>query len=196
MIKNEAQLVRVSARISQIRDEIEQIRLAAAPDSAEFFAAPLETELSNLQDQVREYNALRNLAFEDAVAYIAQKPVLIENISELLTKLRIAAKFSQRQLADRLRWRQSNLSRFENENYSGQTLAKVSEFVRPLGVWLHVSPSLTEAPTPLVYQLPVEQAYSLEAMPQSSIFSAPETEHQAITSGSPPFPRTDTDTAI
>jgi transcriptional regulator with XRE-family HTH domain len=75
---------------------------------------------------------------------VLNKPILIDNISELLSKLRIAANLSQHEMADKLGWEQSNLSRFENENYNSQTISKIVEYVSALGVWLHITPSLTE----------------------------------------------------
>jgi transcriptional regulator with XRE-family HTH domain len=95
-------------------------------------------------DKIIEYKKLKELPFTDAITSLLSRPVLIDNIGELLAKLRIAAKLSQSDIAQRLGWQQSNLSRFESENYNSQTINKIVEYASLLGVWLHVQPSLTE----------------------------------------------------
>jgi transcriptional regulator with XRE-family HTH domain len=68
-------------------------------------------------------------------------------------------------MAELLGWEQSNLSRFENENYSSQTISKIVEFASALGIYLHVTPSLTEEPEqpqtqPKIGQINLEETTS------------------------------------
>jgi len=55
-------------------------------------------------------------------------------------------------MAEKLGWQQPNLSRFESENYSSQTIAKITEFVGILGIYLHVMPSITEEPRNIIFK--------------------------------------------
>ena len=145
IIKNIAQLKSALARKETIQRELEEYD--KIPDiQNEFYTTPLLIELRGLDEGIDEFNKLTAFPFEMAVEDVLNKPILIDNISELLAKLRIAAKLTQEEMAERLGWDQPNLSRFENENYNSQTLSKIIEYASNLGIWLHISPSLTEEP--------------------------------------------------
>jgi transcriptional regulator with XRE-family HTH domain len=144
MIKNASQLKSAQSRIDEIESQLKEYRKKDYSREVEFYIAPLETEKQELDEEIEEYLKLQSLPFEDAVRDVLNEPVLIDNIGQLLSKLRLAAKLTQAEMADQLGWEQSNLSRFESENYSSQTVNKIVEFVSELGVYLHVIPSLTE----------------------------------------------------
>ena len=145
MIKNNLQAQRVEIRIKQLEDELDQVR-AKYPDIDEqiFWGSQLEDEINELAAQLDEYKKLCSMDLVDAVNTILQEPVLLENIGELLAKLRIASNYTQEEMANILGWRQSNLSRFESDRYSSQTIGKISEYIDALGVWLHVYPWMNE----------------------------------------------------
>jgi len=144
MIKNEAQFKRVAERIEELREEIRKLQGIYTRQELKFWSSAIEDEEKQLLNEQAEYNRLKDLPFEEAVESVLQEPFLFENIGELLAKLRIAAKLTQEEMADRLGWQQANVSRFENENYSSQTVKKISEYVGALGIWLYVTPSLSE----------------------------------------------------
>lgn len=146
MIKSDAQLKRAEARLQEIREQIAYLEDRYAGMELQILKSPLVQEEQERESEIEEYQQLRQLSLEEAVEGPLREPVLLDNIGELLAKLRIAADFTQKELAERLGWHQSNLSRFESENYSSQTIAKVVEYAASLGVWLHISPSLTEKP--------------------------------------------------
>lgn len=147
MIRNDAQLRHAEDRLKEIYETIEQFAQLHSGRELRFFTDSLEQEAEERRAEIEEYLQLRDQTLEEAIQGVLREPSLLGNIGELLTKLRIAADLTQQELADRLGWHQSNLSRFESENYSSQTIAKVVEYATALGVWLHVSPSLTEEPT-------------------------------------------------
>lgn len=147
MIKNNGQLKRTQARLEKVMNQIDEFREQHDGIEREILVTPLLSELEELQKEIQEYRQLRNMSFEEAVKGPLSEPELIDNIGQILAKLRIAAKLTQEELARRLGWEQSNISRFESENYNSQTIAKVVEFASALDVWLHVTPSLTEKPT-------------------------------------------------
>jgi len=144
MIKNENQLKRAKARLREVRSEIEQYQIEYTGIERDFLVIPLIDEEEELKADIDEYQQLKTLSFYEAVSEILSKPTLIDDIGELLAKLRIAAQLTQEELASRLGWEQPNLSRFESEYYSSQTIGKTVEFASELGVWLYVVPSLAE----------------------------------------------------
>lgn len=156
MIKNDGQLKRAQTRLGNIAFEIEEVQKKYSKYEQELYIVPLQQEQEELNEEITEYLELRDLPFENAMQGTLKKSTLIDNIGELLSKLRIAAKLTQAQMAAKLGWEQSNLSRFESENYSSQTVSKIVEFASTLGVWLHVTPSLTEKPKEVTYEIKIQ----------------------------------------
>lgn len=144
MIKSSTQLKNAEERLLSIRKSLAEFNEKYSGIDFELYAAPLIVEERKLLEEIIEYKKLKELSFVDAVNYLHYQPALIDNIGELLSKLRIAAKLSQAEMAKQLGWEQSNLSRFESENYSSQTVNKIVEYASSLGVWLHIVPSLGE----------------------------------------------------
>ena len=151
MIKNKIQLKRVMSRLREVHQQVEELQEHYVGIELENYTNPLVDEVDELEGEITEYQKLRELTLEEALIKTLKGPVLLDNIGEFLAKLRIASGFTQEELANELGWQQSNLSRFENENYNSQTIAKIVEYASSLGVWLLVTPSLTE-------NLPEEEA--------------------------------------
>lgn len=161
MIKNIAQLNNAQTQIESARKKLEEYKQKYDAMKYDFYAAPLIKDIQNLEDEIQEYLKLTSLPFKIAVREVLSEPILLDNISDLLAKLRIAAKLTQSEMADLIGWEQPNLSRFENENYSSQTVSKIIEIVSALGVYLHVAPSFTEELEPFHGQ-PVIRKLKLE----------------------------------
>lgn len=147
IIKNTAQFNNAEIRREAIRKKIEEYREYTGIQY-ELYAQPLIIEMQELDGRIQEFNKLTNLPLEQAISGVLSTPILIDNIGELLAKLRITAKKTQSEMAEILEWEQPNLSRFENENYNSQTISKIVEFASALGVYLLITPSLTEKPEP------------------------------------------------
>ncbi|MCJ7585543.1 MAG: helix-turn-helix domain-containing protein [Anaerolineales bacterium] len=156
IIKNIAQLKSSEARRETVCKELEEYS-GYTGIQYEFYVRPLIIEMQELDRQINEFKELTHLPFEQAIIDVLSKPVLVDNISELLAKLRIAAKKTQAEMAELLGWEQSNLSRFENETYSSQTISKIVEFASALKIYLQVMPSLTEEPEQPQTQLKIER---------------------------------------
>lgn len=144
MIKNNAQLTQAKERIRILDEKLNLYKNNLEDFASRSMVISAEKEKRELEGEVEEYISLRDLPFEEAVNTVLHKHMLLDNIGELLSKIRIAAKKSQAELSRDLGWEQSNLSRFESENYSSQTVGKIIEYASSLGVWLHVTPSLEE----------------------------------------------------
>lgn len=148
MIKNDKQLASARTRKAHYIEQIDQLAAEYSGLELELLVQPLRDQVAKLDGEIEEYERLIGHSLAEAIDTILATPTLIENIGELLARLRIAAGFTQEQLAAKLNWKQSNLSRFESPNYSSQTLNKIVEFSGALGIWLHVFPSANEAQVP------------------------------------------------
>lgn len=134
MIKNErqyritrAQADRFSEALGSLEtdaaheSELHPILLAAQKDA-------LQSQLSDLQAEISEYEALKagDFAFEQ-----------LEGVSELpilLIRARIASGLSQRELADRLGLKEQQIQRYEATDYGSASFARISEVVSALGI--------------------------------------------------------------
>lgn len=144
MIKNNNQYIDARDRLNSVRQSLETYKNDPNNFDVQFLVPALEIEVGKLEDDIQEYLDLRELPFEIALETVLNRHMLIDNIGELLAKLRMAAKKSQTDLANELGWEQPNLSRFESENYSSQTISKIIEYASALGIYLHVIPSSLE----------------------------------------------------
>lgn len=145
MIRNDNQLRSAKKSLKEIVRGIKKIREDHFSDKLlDLFIIPLLDHKFQIEDEINTFVFLRDSPFEEGIKYLSENPGIIENIGELLTMLRIAAKVTQSELAENLGWSQSNISRFESENYSSQTIKKIVEYSSKLGVWLNISPSLSE----------------------------------------------------
>lgn len=147
MIKNDYQLDATKNRITDLRAQLDDAMRKFSGIELELIAGPIKDEIDKMLGNVQEYESLRDFGLDSAVVSLLGRPTLIDSIGQLLAKLRIAAGLTQEELAERLGWHQSNLSRFESTNYSSQTVPKIVEYASSLDVWLHVVPSLAEAPS-------------------------------------------------
>lgn len=175
MIKNDTQLSTARSRIRELKLELDQLYNQYDGTELELLANPIVDDIEKTTLEIGEYLALQNLDLENAVESVLDAPVQLENIGELLTKLRIAAGYTQHEFASTFGWKQPNLSRFESPNYSSQTLSKIVEYAGALGVWLHVTPSLSEAPieeTHTELRTVLEQKLLVAGIPRIVAFQA------------------------
>ena len=148
MIRNENQLKSAINMLKEVDHEMSRIREKYFDDEMlDIYILPLLEQKYEIEDEINTYEFLRDCSFEDGINFLEETPGIIDNIGELLTKIRIAAKITQSQLAEKLGWSQPNISRFESENYGSQTIKKMIEYTSQLGVWLKVSPSFDESST-------------------------------------------------
>jgi transcriptional regulator with XRE-family HTH domain len=157
MIKNELQLRQAQNRYNEILKTIEDLEERYSGTRLRIMKSGFVEELTERREEIREYRQLRRLDLEAAIqGPLSEKPALLDNINEFLTKLRIAAGVTQEEIAERLGWHQPNVSRFESEDYGGQTISKVVEYADSLGVWLYIAPSLAGPPPKIAHQREVK----------------------------------------
>jgi len=151
MIKNDNQLRRAQTRLRRVVELIDEYSNKYFGIELDIYTLPLVDEEEELRKEIFLFQKLKELSFEDAIAGPLSEPVLIDNIGKVLTNLRIASKITQAEMANMLDWEQPNLSRFENENYSSQTIKKVVQYASTLGVYLNIFPSLEEIQEDIKY---------------------------------------------
>ena len=88
----------------------------------------LRSQLSDLDEQLREYESLKAGNFE-----IEDLNVVTE-LPATLIKARISQGLSQKDLAERLRLKEQQIQRYEATDYATASLARIIEVVEALGV--------------------------------------------------------------
>jgi len=158
MIRTDRQLEKSKKRLDEVLCEIRDCKANYEGDALELRLFPLVDEANELESEIEEYEALISMDFDQAVQKILrQSPILMDRIGDLLAKLRIALGITQIDLAKRLGWHQSNVSRFESENYSSHSLSKVLDYADALGVFLYVFPSVEEVVSDSIFPRPIFQ---------------------------------------
>ena len=135
MIKNERQYRitknqadRFSQTLDSLRRHSVEAREEVLPLIAKAQEAALTSQLSDLEEQLREYESLKagNFEIED-LNVVAELPTA-------LIKARIAQGLSQKDLAERLRLKEQQIQRYEATDYASASLARIKEVVSALGV--------------------------------------------------------------
>jgi ribosome-binding protein aMBF1 (putative translation factor) len=140
MIKNErqyriskAQAQRFEEAVANLENDAEAKR-QENPLLFEAQVSAIESQLADLQEELAEYEAL--------TTHSENKPLVIElptleALPLALIKARIAAKLSQKDLAERLGLKEQQIQRYEATEYASANLARVLEVSQVLGVRLH-----------------------------------------------------------
>ena len=98
------------------------------PLATRLLRASLEGQLADLDSEIGEYEALRS----GAVARI--RATSLGDLPNSLIKARIAAGWTQRELAQRLGLKEQQVQRYESEGYASASIGRLEEVMRALGV--------------------------------------------------------------
>lgn len=134
MIKNERQLQITKEMVTKFEQAVDQLEHHPTPSDPtdpmmrQVQLAALNSQLHDLRTEVAEYEALgdgrvRRLKFGS-----------FEEIGQAMIKARIAAGWTQRQLAERMGLKEQQIQRYEATEYESASLARLSEIVDALGV--------------------------------------------------------------
>jgi HTH-type transcriptional regulator/antitoxin HigA len=128
MIKNEKQYKVVKAKLERWLKSQGQLRQKEAQNNwlAEEQAFGVKQEIVQLQAQIEEY--------EDIISGRTKlpDPSLILEIPHLLISWRIARRWTQRQLADRLGMHENQIQKYEAEDYGCASLETISRIAAAL----------------------------------------------------------------
>ncbi len=134
MIKNERQYRITRAQADRFSEALRSFEAEAAHQSAvhprllSVQKEALESQLSDLRAEIREYETLKagNFALEQLKG--------ISELPTLLIKARIASGLSQRDLANRLGLKEQQIQRYEATDYASASFTRIGEVVSALGV--------------------------------------------------------------
>lgn len=144
MIKNERQYRITKAQAQKFEQgltQLAQLEKAQQENSMlwQVQKEALESQLNDLREELLEYEALTSSSSTQPVV------LTLRSLSELpsaLIKARIAAKLSQKALADRLGLREQQIQRYEATEYASANLARVIEVTEVLGLRLELKGGL------------------------------------------------------
>jgi transcriptional regulator with XRE-family HTH domain len=134
MIKNERQYRITKAQIDKFVSATEQLasqsnsRQQVHPILQKAQADALKSQLAELRRETEEYETLKS----------GQRAILelnsLEELPRALIKARIAAGFSQKELAERLGLKEQQIQRYEDTEYTSASLARLLEVSEALGI--------------------------------------------------------------
>jgi DNA-binding Xre family transcriptional regulator len=91
----------------------------------------IDSEIQVLRGQIDHYEKLRD-------GHITSREITsLRELPTALIEARIAAKLTQRQLADRIGVAEQQIQRWEADEYSGVNLTRLQEIADALGIQLH-----------------------------------------------------------
>lgn len=134
MIKNERQYRITKAQADRFSEALRSLETDAAhqselhPRLLSIQKDALQSQLSELQAEIREYEVLKagNFAFEQLKS--------ISELPALLIRARIATGLSQRDLAGRLGLKEQQIQRYEATDYASASFTRIGEVVSALGI--------------------------------------------------------------
>ena len=130
MIKNERQYRITKTQIAKFEAALKAA--AARGDMAsqlqKLEADALRSQLEELRQELKRYEALR------AGSSVPIRLDSFEQLPRALVQARIAAGFSQKELAERLGLKEQQIQRYEATEYASASLERIKEVLKALGV--------------------------------------------------------------
>ncbi len=130
MIKNERQYRITKTQAGKFAQALRErdTRSVSDPLLKKIEQDALQSQLEDLQNELREYEALR--AGELSVITLSS----FEEFPRALVQARIAARMSQKDLAEKLGLKEQQVQRYEATDYVSASIARVREVVEALGI--------------------------------------------------------------
>jgi len=128
LIKNDDQKLKALKHIQDFNQRVAQICEAEGAEAGELFRQAYESQIEELREQVKEYEALRQHGLPPASF---TNPV---ELGTYLVKARIAAGLTQAELARKLGVSQPMVHKYELSEYAGCGLDLLTKLAEALGV--------------------------------------------------------------
>lgn len=130
MITNERQYQQTRRKLTDLEALIAATEAGKAGDEGfrDVQVAALESQATDLRDEIAEYEALR-----DGGTTVIEASSLA-GLADALIKARVARGWTQRQLADRLGVAEQQVQRYESTAYRTASLARLCDIADALGV--------------------------------------------------------------
>jgi DNA-binding XRE family transcriptional regulator len=129
MIKNHRQYIVTKAQVKKFQkasEEFDKKGSNAHPMLVKAQKEAMKSQLSELEDQVREYERLRS------GRYRVLKASSLEKLPVELIRARIALGLTQKQLAKRLGVREQQIQRYEETEYASASFSRLAEVANAL----------------------------------------------------------------
>lgn len=160
MIKTDRQLAVTKATVQKFQADLSSFdREAAAasglaPQLVEAHQASLKSTLEEMRSKIAEYEALKastNPIVED---------IELEHLPLFLIKARIARRWTQRDLAEKLGLKEQQIQRYEADEYAGASLARLIKVANALNleVSIRATSRSAEAPKPQLAKVITKKA--------------------------------------
>jgi HTH-type transcriptional regulator/antitoxin HigA len=134
MITNERQFRISKSQLEKLQgaasnfDIHEASKRTGSPVLAQAELAALQSQVDELTEEIREYEALKS-----GVVRVLKAQSLAE-LPKILIRARIAKGFSQRELAEKLGLKEQQIQRYEAEEYSTANVRRLAEVANALGL--------------------------------------------------------------
>lgn len=130
MIANDRQYQQTRKKLADLDALILATEAGEAGDDEfrDIQAAALQSQATDLRDEIEEYEALR-----DGGTTVIEASSLA-GLADTLIKARIARGWTQRQLADRLGVAEQQVQRYESTDYRSANLARLCDIAEALGI--------------------------------------------------------------
>lgn len=130
MIRNERQYRVTLSERDRLLAELDKVKQGAAPGWVlDATRNALTSQVLEIDGELSEYEALRS----GAVAAVSEVTDLAD-LPRTLVRARIAARLTQRDLAERLGLREQQIQRYEANDYAGASINRLEEVMEALGV--------------------------------------------------------------
>jgi DNA-binding XRE family transcriptional regulator len=139
MIKNERQYRITKAQVQKFEQALAELARYPEEKKQENFLlwqvqmSALASQCEDLKAEIAEYEALTTHPADEPLVFSLDS---IEALPLALIKARIAAKLSQKELAERLGLKEQQIQRYEATEYASANMARVIEVSQALGVKL------------------------------------------------------------
>lgn len=131
MIKNQHQYRVTRAQLRRLEEALERARAAETslqPALHEAVIAGLEAQIAELQEEIEEYDSLKDREVLVAGTF--------RELPQILIKARIARGWTQEQLAKKLKLKPQQIQRYESTEYRSASFGRLLDVARALNVEL------------------------------------------------------------
>lgn len=144
MIKNERQYRITKAQAEKFQQALAQLAASEAakqenPLLWQLQKEAIESQLHEFQEELEEYEALTSSSSSRSVVLVLNS---LSELPTVLIKARIAAKLSQKALAERLGLKEQQIQRYEATEYASANLVRLIEVSETLGLKLEIKRDL------------------------------------------------------
>jgi len=132
-IRSDAERERAAAQVEFLQAAVAKIANGKTSRRSDAFAGKIEVVLTEREDQIREYDALKRGELK------LPKIERLDQIAGLIPKIRIARGVSQTELGRRLGVSKQVISRYEESDYQSVGLGRLQEMLDVLEVKVGIS---------------------------------------------------------